>query len=194
MGYANLLSSFELVDQIGAGGFGCVYRVLRAGLPCAAKKCYASHADLSQAAAKKEIDILKQLHHRHIIQYFDTIDHEGHTYIVMDLAEKGSLKGAIARNEVTDWPTRNRIAHEIARGLEYIHSHDILHRDLKTANVLLTRFMEVKLCDFGLAKVKTLSSSKSTTSFKGTLRWAAPETLELKARYSTKSDVYALGM
>ncbi|KAG0227993.1 hypothetical protein BGW42_002495, partial [Actinomortierella wolfii] len=166
----------------------------RAGQPCATKKCNASYADLSQTDVKREIDILKRLRHRHIIQYFDTIEHNGHTYIVMDLAERGSLAGAIARGEVTDWPTKNRIAHEIARGLEYIHSYDILHRDLKTANVLLTRFMEVKLCDFGLAKVKSLSSSKSTTSFKGTLRWAAPESLELRPQYSTKSDVYALGM
>ncbi|KAG0221548.1 hypothetical protein BGW41_006685, partial [Actinomortierella wolfii] len=180
--------------MIRSGGFGSVYRALRAGQPCAAKRCFASHADLSQTDVRREIDILKRLQHRHIIQYFDTIDHDGHAYIVMDLAERGSLAGAIARGEVMDWPTKNRIAHEIARGLQYIHSYDILHRDLKTANVLLTRFMEVKLCDFGLAKVKSLSSSKSTTSFKGTLRWAAPETLELRPQYSTKSDVYALGM
>ncbi|KAG0251215.1 hypothetical protein DFQ27_008914 [Actinomortierella ambigua] len=182
----------------GSGGFGSVYRARREGRQCAAKQCFASFADLSNAAVKKEIAILQQLRHRYIIQYFESLEHDGHTYILMDLAEKGSLAGAIARGEVADWPTKTRIAHEIARGLEYIHCRDILHRDLKTANVLLTRFMEVKLCDFGLAKVKTISASSSSAAspggFKGTLRWAAPEALDVRPKYSKKSDVYALGM
>ncbi|KAG0239365.1 hypothetical protein BGW41_007779 [Actinomortierella wolfii] len=189
-----MLKSFALGNLIGAGGFGCVYRAERAGTICAAKKCYASHVELSQAAIRNEIAILLQIRHRHIIQYIDTVDHEGHSYILMDLAEKGSLAGAIVRGEVNDWPTKTRIAHEIARGLEYIHHHDILHRDLKTDNVLLTRYMEVKLCDFGLAKVKTASASASSDSFKGTFRWSAPETLELRPKYSKKSDIYSLGM
>ncbi|KAG0264758.1 hypothetical protein DFQ27_001030 [Actinomortierella ambigua] len=191
-------ASFVLGKKIGSGGFGSVYRAHRKGQPCAAKECFASYADLSNAAVKKEIAILQQLRHRYIIQYFESLEHDGHTYILMDLAEKGSLAGAIARGEVMDWPTKTRIAHEIARGLEYIHCRDILHRDLKTANVLLTRFMEVKLCDFGLAKVKTISASSSsaasTGGFKGTLRWAAPEALDVRPKYSKKSDVYALGM
>ncbi|KAG0221307.1 hypothetical protein BGW41_006951, partial [Actinomortierella wolfii] len=191
-----MMASFVLGDQIGAGGCGCVYRAEIAGMICAAKKYYASNAGLPQAAIRKEIDILFQLRHRNIIQYFDTVEHEGHTYILMDLAERGSLAGAIMRGEVSDWPTKKRIAHEIARGLEYIHHLDILHRDLKPENVLLTRFMEVKLCDFGLSRVKALvgSASASTNSFKGTLRWAAPEVLELRPKYSKKSDMYSLGM
>ncbi|KAF9168685.1 hypothetical protein DFQ26_002585 [Actinomortierella ambigua] len=184
--------------RAGSGGFGSVYRAHHEGRPCAAKQCFASFADLSNAAVKKEIAILQQLRHRYIIQYFESLEHDGHTYILMDLAEKGSLASAIDRGEVADWPTKTRIAHEIARGLEYIHCRDILHRDLKTANVLLTRFMEVKLCDFGLAKVKTISASSSsagsTGAFKGTLRWAAPEALDIRPKYSRKSDVYALGM
>ncbi|KAF9166248.1 hypothetical protein DFQ26_008389 [Actinomortierella ambigua] len=187
----------------GSGGFGSVYRARREGFACAAKECFASYADLSSAAVKKEVAILQQLRHRHIIQYFESLEHDGHTYILMDLAERGSLAGAIARGEVTDWPTKARLAHEVARGLEYIHCRGIIHRDLKTANVLLTRFMEVKLCDFGLAKVKTISASFSSSSsmstasgggFKGTLRWAAPEALDVRPKYSKKTDVYALGM
>ncbi|KAG0239366.1 hypothetical protein BGW41_007780, partial [Actinomortierella wolfii] len=61
------MTSLVLSNLIGAGGFGCVYRAERAGAICAAKKCYASHAELPQASVKKEIDILHQLRHRHII-------------------------------------------------------------------------------------------------------------------------------
>ncbi|KAF9152161.1 hypothetical protein DFQ26_000982, partial [Actinomortierella ambigua] len=128
------MSAFVLGTRIGSGGFGSVYRAQREGLPCAAKECFASYTDLSNAAIEREIEILGRLRHRYIIQYFETLEHQGRTYLLMDLAEKGSLAGAIARGEVTDWPTKNRIAHEVARGLEYIHRCDILHRDLKTAN------------------------------------------------------------
>lgn len=113
----------------------------------------------------------------------------------MELAEKGSLSGVIEGGELAnDWSTKKRIAHEIARGLEYIHHEGILHRDLKSANVLLSQHMEVKLADFGLAKVKSMSSSKSGGSFKGTMRWAAPELFFSTPMYSAKSDMYALGM
>ncbi|KAF9158462.1 hypothetical protein DFQ26_007630 [Actinomortierella ambigua] len=188
------MTSFVLGNQIGSGGFGSVYCAMLGSQQCAAKECFASYADLSSSAVKKEIDILQQLRHRHIIQYLETLEHNGHIYILMDLAEKGSLAGAIARGEVTDWVTKNRIANEVARGLEYIHRREILHRDLKTANVLLTQFMQVKLCDFGLAKVKTISASASSDFFKGTPRWAAPEVTGLRPHYTPKSDVYALGL
>ncbi|KAI9238212.1 MAG: hypothetical protein BYD32DRAFT_435945 [Podila humilis] len=75
----------------------------------------------------------------------------------MDLAEKGSLTGVIESGTLSlDWPTKIRLADEIARGLEYIHQEQILHRDLKSANVLLTSQMVVKLADFGLAMALTV--------------------------------------
>lgn len=157
-------------------------------------------------AIQNEIKILKKLRHRHIIQFYRIHHEDGRLFLIMDLAERGSLADAILGNSLHDnnsndndkngWSTKARIAHEIARGLEYIHQESVVHRDLKSANVLLTRHMEVKLADFGLAQVKSMSSaSKSSTAagIAGTLRWIAPELFD-KPVYSTKSDVYALGV
>jgi TPR repeat protein len=126
-------------------------------------------------------------------------------YLIMDLAEKGSLASVIntkssgGQDLLLDWPTKMRLAYEIALGLEYIHGEGVLHRDLKSANVLLTRHMEVKLADFGLAEVRQSMStgasiSNSSTGVVGTLRWMAPELFSDKPKYSPKSDMYALGM
>ncbi|KAF9150638.1 hypothetical protein DFQ26_001515, partial [Actinomortierella ambigua] len=121
----------------------------------------------------------------------------------MELAEKGSLERAIRKGDIAhdDWTTKARIADEIARGLAYIHQEGVLHRDLKSANVLLTKHMEVKLADFGLAQIRSMASAASSISghtskgAAGTLRWVAPELLYVaKPIYSTKSDVYALGV
>ncbi|KAF9967755.1 hypothetical protein BGZ73_000379, partial [Actinomortierella ambigua] len=111
----------------------------------------------------------------------------------MDLAENGDLTGVIKR-QTLDWKAKSRIAHEIARGLEYIHDLGIVHSDLKSGNVLLTKYMEVKLCDFGFAQVRSLSMSKTGGGIKGTIRWMAPELFTVRPKYSAKSDIYALGM
>ncbi|KAG0267889.1 hypothetical protein DFQ27_007966, partial [Actinomortierella ambigua] len=144
---------------------------------------------------EQEISVLKHLQYRHIIQFYGVHRQGNEISLVTDFAEGGSLKLAIEDSRVAGWHTKSRIAQEIADGLAYIHHEGILHRDLKSDNVLLTGLMEVKLCDFGLAVVKTSSGGHSTEVMRGTFRWLAPElVLSERPRYSIKSDIYALGM
>ncbi|KAF9966900.1 hypothetical protein BGZ73_000810, partial [Actinomortierella ambigua] len=118
--------------------------------------------------------------------------YQGRLVLVMEYADGGCLEDAIDRGQL-DWPNKTRIAQEIVRGLAFIHHMNVIHRDLKSMNVLLTRYREVKLCDFGMATVKVRSTSKSTSAAKGTLRWMAPEIFAARPKYSTKSDMFALG-
>ncbi|KAF9970208.1 copper transport protein ctr1, partial [Actinomortierella ambigua] len=188
------MSSLVVRNAIGAGGYGHVYHASWKGRKAAVKKFFVVQDEVRQSAAiQREIDILKKLADRHVIQFYGTTYHEDMLVLIMDYAEGGSLKRAIDGRRVTDWPTKKRIAQEIVRGLTYIHHEGVIHRDLKSLNILFTRYMEVKLCDFGLATLKVRSAS-STTTLKGTIRWMAPELLVLKPKYSTKSDMYALGM
>ncbi|KAF9975721.1 hypothetical protein BGZ73_000523 [Actinomortierella ambigua] len=160
----------------------------------AVKKFFVVQEDVRQSAAiQHEIAILKTLVDRHVIQFYGTAYHEGMLPLIMEYAEGGSLKRAIDGRRVTDWRTKKRLAQEVAYGLAYIYLEGVIHRDLKSMNVLLTHRMEVKLCDFGLATLKVCSVS-STTTLKGTIRWMAPELFALRPKYSTKSDMYALGM
>ncbi|KAG0327742.1 hypothetical protein BG000_000812 [Podila horticola] len=187
------MSLFSLGTPIGRGGYGAVYRGRMGSQPCAAKTFFLTQSEFHQAAIQEEISILKGLRHRHIIQFYDTREHNGQFYLLMDLAEGGSLSKAIESKQL-DWATRTRIANEIARGFEYMHSKEVIHRDLKSLNVLLTKHMEVKLCDFGLAAVRTATVSRSSEAVRGTLRWMSPELLASKPKYTTKSDMYAFGM
>ncbi|KAG0250386.1 hypothetical protein DFQ27_009425, partial [Actinomortierella ambigua] len=196
-------SLLVLRNKLGSGTFGVVHQALYGDQPCAAKEIFARRSELDRETIDKEISVLQRLRFRHIIQFYRTHEQPDCIYILMELAEKGSLERAIRKGDIVhdDWTTKTRLAHEIARGLAYIHQEGVLHRDLKSANVLLTKHMEVKLADFGLAQVRSMASAASSASGQavkgpaGTLRWVAPELLyAAKPMYSTKSDVYALGV
>ncbi|KAF9162281.1 hypothetical protein DFQ26_003702 [Actinomortierella ambigua] len=212
-------TSLVLGAFIGAGAYGSVYHARWATRKVAIKKLDVGlHEVQHDDQIQLEIDMLKRLQDRHIIQFYGTTYHEDKLVLVMDYAEGGSLQAAI-KKRVLDWTVKIRIAREIVRGLAYIHSEGILHRDLKSGNVLLTRHMEVKLCDFGMATVKVTSSSKSSSHrnsshgsgnssssrsssngnttggpLRGTFRWMAPELFSAHPKYSSKSDIYALAM
>ncbi|KAG0226006.1 Sorting nexin, cytoplasm-to-vacuole targeting pathway/endosomal sorting [Actinomortierella wolfii] len=141
---------------------------------------------------KKEIFILERLKDCHIIQFYGAAYYEEYLVLIMEYAEGGSLSSAILSCQL-NWSAKKRITQGIVRGLHYLHSQKILHRNLTSANVLLTNRQEVKLCNFGLAATKGMSLSNFTAA-QVTPGWAAPELLNDPHKFSTKSDMYALGM
>ena len=96
--------------------------------------------------------------------------------IVMELVSNGNLYEKLRDNESLPWTIKYSIATDIAYGLTYLHDRGIIHRDLKSLNVLLDDKLNAKICDFGLAKVKTQSHSTATMGGSaGTILWMAPE-------------------
>ncbi|KAG0235943.1 hypothetical protein BGW42_004398 [Actinomortierella wolfii] len=192
-------SLLVLGNLLGSGTFGSVYEARWGCQQCAAKTFFRTQYDLYERETQKEITVLQKLRHRNIVQFYRTHKQDNHIYLIMELAERGTLAKAINKG-LLDWQDKTRLAHEIARGLEYIHQEGVLHRDLKSANVLLTKHMEAKLADFGLARIRStmgnsLSMSSAGGRITGTLGWFAPELFETNVPpYSTKTDIYALGV
>ena len=127
-------------------------------------------------------------------------DEAGPPMLVMEYGAKGSLYHYLHSDEDIPYGLRLRMAHELARGLACLHDQKIIHRDLKSLNVVLNQEYHIKICDFGLAKLKL--HSKTTTKPDptaadgiGTLRWMAPELFMFgSATPSFVSDIWALGM
>jgi len=112
---------------------------------------------------------------------------------------KGSLYDFLHNKQSLSWPQIWRISVDMGLGILHLHSNNILHRNLKSLNVLLDDGLRAKVCDFGLAKIKqetttTTTSIKKSSNPIGTVSWMAPELFKRKAKYTKRSDVYSFGM
>ncbi|WNE41207.1 MAG: Serine/threonine-protein kinase PknD [Mycoplasmataceae bacterium] len=182
-------SPITLTKLLGKGAFGEVYRGNWHGQTVAIKKIPANNLkDID-----KEIKALKQLNHENIIRYHEERAKNNFVYLIMEYAEQGSLDKWIEKNKNNphEWQANYKFIGQITEGLKHLHENKMLHRDLKSHNILITKDNIIKLADFGL--VKFLESSISSKQFKGTPRWMAPEVLKSE-KHSYQSDIYSLGM
>ncbi|CAG8613630.1 2813_t:CDS:2 [Cetraspora pellucida] len=156
----------DLGRLIGKGGFGEVYHGKWDLQEVAVKKLYLSSQNVSESEIKdikKEINILQRLKNRYIIQYYDTYSDSHDFLIIMDYAENGTLTKFINENK-DKYHNRSLddvIISQMILGLAYIHQQGVIHRDLKSMNILLTKNNDVKISDFGLSRTKDISSSYS---------------------------------
>jgi serine/threonine protein kinase len=148
------------------------------------------------AAFNDEAALHASLQFPHIAPLLGIVTDRAPNCIVLDLLDCSLFDLVHNATEAFPWEQRVRIALEIAAGLSFLHGNNILHRDMKPQNVLLTKDRLAKLSDFGLAKVKLHSGSTSTLAQgpKGTVSYMAPELFRLKALYGTPSDVYAFAL
>jgi len=187
---------------IGKGGFGEVWLAYSKLFGDVAIKTSLFNGDerLFQEFLN-EANLLLQLNSPNIIRCYGTTKSDQGNWIIMEYAANGSLFRYISDckergyNEAFPWEERIRISLEISRGLLGIHSQKVLHRDMKSLNVLLDRNLTAKIADFGLSKAKTNSMSKTTnTNNTGSILWKAPETFSIKNTYTEKADIFSLGV
>lgn len=184
-------SPIQLTKLLGKGAFGEVYRGKWHGQTVAIKKIPA----LNLKDIDKEIKALKQLDHDNIIRYHEERAKNNFVYLVMEYAEQGSLDKWIERNKNNphDWQLNYKFIEQVVKGLKHLHGNQMLHRDLKSHNILITKDNIIKLADFGLVKFLENTISNSGKNLTGTPRWMAPEVLRSE-KHSFASDVYSLGM
>ncbi|KAL7732200.1 hypothetical protein ACLKA6_018440 [Drosophila palustris] len=181
-------------ETIGFGSFGVVYKAQLLDVPYAVKEFHVKDDD-AKKGIEREVKYLSRTTHRSIIKLFGTkLTKDSKTLILMELADCGSLYDRIHQKEdYSDCFALRWMCH-LAEGLEYLHAMEprpIIHRDIKTSNLLLTDNYEVlKIADFGTVReLATLMTEK----YVGTAEYTAPE-VGLDWKYSKKSDVYSFGI
>ncbi|GMI96635.1 SUGAR-INSENSITIVE 1, CONSTITUTIVE TRIPLE RESPONSE 1 [Hibiscus trionum] len=191
-------SDIVLKERIGAGSFGTVHRAEWNGSDVAVK--ILMEQDLHAERFKeflREVAIMKCLRHPNIVLFMGAVTQPPNLSIVTEYLSRGSLYRLLHKpgaREALDERRRLSMAYDVANGMNYLHrrSPPIVHRDLKSPNLLVDKKYTVKVCDFGLSRLKanTFLSSKSAA---GTPEWMAPEVLRDEPS-NEKSDVYSFGV
>ncbi|KAK4048312.1 ATP binding [Microbotryomycetes sp. JL201] len=147
-------------------------------------------------ALQREIELLKTLQHENIVQYLDSASDGQHLNIFLEYVPGGSVAALLSNYGAFEEALVSKFVRQILTGLEYLHEREIIHRDIKGANILVDNKGGIKISDFGISKKvedNLLSGSKvHRPSLQGSVYWMAPEVVKQTA-YTSKADIWSLG-
>ncbi|TKY72323.1 leucine-rich repeat receptor protein kinase [Spatholobus suberectus] len=195
----NCTKNFSQVNNIGSGGYGKVYRgTLPNGQLIAVKRAQKESMQ-GGLEFKTEIELLSRVHHKNLVSLIGFCFEQGEQMLIYEYVANGPLKDTLSgRSGIRlDWIRKLKIALGAGRGLDYLHEHanpPIIHRDIKSANILLDERLNAKVSDFGLSKpLGEGAKGYITTQVKGTMGYLDPE-YYMTQQLTEKSDVYSFGV
>ncbi|CAN6342227.1 unnamed protein product [Urochloa humidicola] len=192
-------NDFREINAIGAGGYGRVYRGKLPDGQLVAIKRSKEGSMQGGLEFKTEIELLSRVHHKNLVGLVGFCFEKGEKMLVYEFISNGTLSEALygMKGIQLEWSRRLKIALDSARGLAYLHDHanpPIIHRDVKSTNILLDEKMTAKVADFGLSLlVSDSEEGQLCTNVKGTLGYLDPE-YYMTQQLTAKSDVYSFGV
>jgi hypothetical protein len=193
------LGHYEFIRQLGKGGMGAVYlaRHVELGKSVAVKVLPAEQFnEVMIARFKREIRAIGQLDHPNIVAAHDAGEHAGVHFLVMALVDGVDLRQILDRRGQLSCADACEVARQAALGLQHAVDHDLVHRDVKPSNLMLTRDGLVKLVDLGLSRSAGEAESEALTvagALLGTADYLAPEQWDHPQNVDTRADIYGLG-
>ncbi|XP_052068899.1 cyclin-dependent kinase-like 4 isoform X13 [Mytilus californianus] len=189
------MEKYENLGLVGEGSYGMVLkcRHKETGQLVAIKKFLESEDDkMVKKIALREVRMLKQLRHDHLVNLIEVFRRKKRLYLVFEFVDHTVLDELEKCPNGLDENTVRRILWQVLKGVEFCHVHNIIHRDVKPENILVSKSGVVKLCDFGFAR--TLAQpGESYTDYVATRWYRAPELLVGDTKYGKAVDIWAIG-
>lgn len=200
----NYIAHYKLVDKIGSGGMGDIYKAQdiqgKSRTPsCAIKVLKEEYYkdEKYKTRFKNEAAMIDQLNHPNIVKVMERGEFEGTLYIAMELLEGETLADLLEKEKQIDLKTALPMMVQMAGAIVEIHKRGIIHRDLKPENIMVTQaeshLPHVKILDFGLARTQRLTRLTKTGMIMGTIFYVSPEQLT-RSRILPAGDIYSLGV
>ncbi|XP_029160942.1 serine/threonine-protein kinase PLK4 [Nylanderia fulva] len=196
-GFGQHIEEYEVLNLLGKGGYGSVYRAkcLCSGMEVAIKMIDKKmmHAAGMVDRVNQEVGIHSRLKHPAILELYTCFEDANYVYLILELCHNGELQRFLKAQGAKALPEEHaaRIIRQVVQGLLYLHSHQILHRDMSLSNLLLTKDMQVKIADFGLATQLSKPDEKHLTMC-GTPNYISPE-VATRSSHGPEADVWSLG-
>ncbi|KAL5199961.1 hypothetical protein ABZP36_021164 [Zizania latifolia] len=180
-------------DKVASGTYGDLYRGTYFGEEVAIKVLKSDRLNENmEEEFKHEVCIMRKIRHKNIVRFLGACTKPTTLCIVTEFMKNGSVYDYLHKRKGSfKLPSLLKAAFDISKGMNYLHQNKIIHRDLKTANLLMDEHELIKVADFGVARVK--AESGVMTAETGTYRWMAPEVIEHKP-YDSKADVFSFGV
>ena len=190
------LGPYRIIRRLGRGGMGTVYEAVHVGTnePAAVKTLSESLVEEPDFRARFELEIetLRKLNHPNIVRLIGFGEEQGILFYVMELVHGSSLDQELRAGRKFHWQEVAEIGIQVCRALRHAHDRGIIHRDLKPANLLRAENGEIKLSDFGIARLFGAPSHTGVGSILGTIEYMAPEQAE-SLPIGPRADLYSLG-
>ncbi|XP_054824278.1 serine/threonine-protein kinase STY17-like isoform X2 [Prosopis cineraria] len=186
-------NQLKFENKVGSGSFGDLYRGNYCSQDVAIKvlKTDKINTEMLREFAQ-EVYIMRKIRHKNVVQFIGACTQPPNLCIVTEFMSRGSVYDFLHKQRgVFKLPSLLKVAIDVSKGMNYLHQNNIIHRDLKTANLLMDENEVVKVADFGVARVQTQSGVMTAET--GTYRWMAPEVIEHKP-YDQKADVFSFGI
>lgn len=188
-------ATYNFTSIIGQGAFGSVYKAQMTTGETVAVKVLATDSKQGEKEFHTEVMLLGRLHHRNLVNLVGYCAEKGQHMLIYVYMSKGSLSSHLYsdKHDLLSWNLRIQIALDVARGLEYLHDGavpSVIHRDIKSSNILLDESMGARVADFGLSREDMI---RNASNIQGTFGYLDPEYISTRA-FTKKSDVYSFGV
>jgi serine/threonine protein kinase len=194
----SIIDHYQILEQIGKGGMGVVYKALNVNLEkFVAIKTIAlglAGENMFTSRFRTEARALAKLENPHIVRIYDMRADDNQWFIVMEYVEGITLAEKIRREKVIPWPRALSIFEQMLTAIGHAHRLGVIHRDIKPNNIMITPQGMVKITDFGLAKDRFTRSHTQPVSTGGTLYYMSPEQVKGLLFTDHRSDIYSLGL